>query len=299
MLDEPFTGWAILPAESRTCSCFGKSEFDLRLDNKSRMNREIHVRFCEGPGVRFPRATRLVILCRTADEAARALELVQRWVTTNGLTLHPTKTKIVDVGTEGFDFLGYHFRDHRHWPREKSQKKLKDTLRTKTKRNSGQSLKAIIVDVNRTLVGWFEYFKHGRPWIFGRLDGWLRGRLRSPRQNTTTMLAGLFAASVSAVLLGVSKILVTDFAILMLLGAGWEWGTVARGNSLQLHVPEAIAGRMVGFYYLVTLGVNALGALLLGVLFTHLGVDPSTMLVGVVVLVLMLGLALTRRAGLD
>ncbi|MCB0918458.1 MAG: MFS transporter [Actinobacteria bacterium] len=127
----------------------------------------------------------------------------------------------------------------------------------------------------------------------------LRGRLRSPRQNTTTMLAGLFAASVSAVLLGVSKILVTDFAILMLLGAGWEWGTVARGNSLQLHVPEAIAGRMVGFYYLVTLGVNALGALLLGVLFTHLGVDPSTMLVGVVVLVLMLGLALTRRAGLD
>ena len=143
------------------------------------MNREIHVRFCEGPGVRFPRATRLVILCRTADEAARALELVQRWVTTNGLTLHPTKTKIVDVGTEGFDFLGYHFRDHRHWPREKSQKKLKDTLRTKTKRNSGQSLKAIIVDVNRTLVGWFEYFKHGRPWIFGRLDGWLRGRLRS------------------------------------------------------------------------------------------------------------------------
>ena len=27
-----------------------------------------------------------------------------------GLTLHPTKTRIVDVReTEGFDFLGYHF----------------------------------------------------------------------------------------------------------------------------------------------------------------------------------------------
>ena len=36
-------------------------EFDLRLDNKSRMSREVHVRFREGLGVRFPRATRLVI----------------------------------------------------------------------------------------------------------------------------------------------------------------------------------------------------------------------------------------------
>ena len=29
-----------------------------RLDNKSRMSREAHVRFCEGLGVKFPRATR-------------------------------------------------------------------------------------------------------------------------------------------------------------------------------------------------------------------------------------------------
>ena len=38
-----------------------------------------------------------VILCRTAEEATRALELVQTWVSDNGLTLHPTKTKIVDA----------------------------------------------------------------------------------------------------------------------------------------------------------------------------------------------------------
>jgi hypothetical protein len=29
---------------------------------RSRMNREVHVRICEGLGVRFPRATRLAIL---------------------------------------------------------------------------------------------------------------------------------------------------------------------------------------------------------------------------------------------
>jgi hypothetical protein len=35
------------------------------------MRREFHVRFCEGGGVRFPSATRLVILCRRgkAEEA--------------------------------------------------------------------------------------------------------------------------------------------------------------------------------------------------------------------------------------
>jgi RNA-directed DNA polymerase len=120
-----------------------------------------------------------VILCRTAEEAVKALDLVTQWTADNGLTLHPTKTKIIDVRTEGFDFLGYHFRDQRHWPREKSQKKLKDSLRQKTCRTSGNSLESIIHDVNRTLVGWFEYFKHSRPWIFGKLDSWLRGRLRS------------------------------------------------------------------------------------------------------------------------
>ncbi len=38
-------------------------EFDLRLDDKSRMSREVHVRFRESLGVRFPRATRPVDGC--------------------------------------------------------------------------------------------------------------------------------------------------------------------------------------------------------------------------------------------
>ncbi len=51
-----------------------------------------------------------VILCKTADDAAQALELVRHWVTDNGLNLHPTKTRIVDARTDSFDFLGYTFR---------------------------------------------------------------------------------------------------------------------------------------------------------------------------------------------
>lgn len=127
-----------------------------------------------------------VILCRTEVAASPALAIVQRWVGENGLVLHPTKTKIADVRTDGFDFLALsfpladrHFQDQRRWPRKKSLDKLKDSLRAKTPRNSGQSLHRVIANVNQSLVGWFGYFQHSRPWIFGRLDSWLRGRLRS------------------------------------------------------------------------------------------------------------------------
>jgi RNA-directed DNA polymerase len=120
-----------------------------------------------------------VILCRTPEEALQALELVRTWVSDNGLTLHPTKTKVVDARTDGFDFLGYHFRDRKHWPRKKSITKLKDTIRAKTKRTNGDSLRVIISAVNQTLRGWFAYFQHSRPWIYQDLDCWIRGRLRS------------------------------------------------------------------------------------------------------------------------
>ena len=123
---------------------------------------------------------RRVILCRSAEEAERALELVRKWVTDNGLTLHPTKTQIVDSRTESFSFLGYDFLGTKHWPRKKSLQKLKDTLRTKTRRTSGDSFQWIIVDVNRTLRGWFNYFQHStRRSVYSDLDSWLRMRLRS------------------------------------------------------------------------------------------------------------------------
>lgn len=121
-----------------------------------------------------------VVLCRTAEEARQALELIQSWVSENGLTLHPTKTRLVDAAQEGFDFLGYHFERDQHWPRQKSVQKLKDSLRTKTRRNSGFSLDRIIATVNRTLRGWFAYFQHStRKSVYKDLDGWLRRRLRS------------------------------------------------------------------------------------------------------------------------
>jgi RNA-directed DNA polymerase len=120
-----------------------------------------------------------VILCRSQEEAERALELVRQWTQEAGLQLHPVKTRIVDATQRGgFDFLGYHFERNMKWPREKSLKKFKDTIRAKTRRTNGNSLQAIIEDVNRSVTGWFEYFKHSHQTTFAPLDKWVRMRLR-------------------------------------------------------------------------------------------------------------------------
>jgi RNA-directed DNA polymerase len=85
------------------------------------MRREFHVRFCEGLGVRFPRATRLVLGFQHRKEAERfSKELVKRLARFN-LELHPDKTRLIEFGRyaienrsrrgagkpESFDFLGF------------------------------------------------------------------------------------------------------------------------------------------------------------------------------------------------
>lgn len=137
--------------------------------------------FMEASGFQMVRhADDFVVLCRSAQEAAHALGVVQWWTARAGLILHPDKTRIVDATERGgFDFLGYHFERGYKWPRTKSLKKLKDTIRPLTRRKSGQSLAVIISGVSSVLAGWFEYFKHSHHTTFEPLDSWVRMRLHS------------------------------------------------------------------------------------------------------------------------
>ena len=121
-----------------------------------------------------------VILCASREEAERALNTIWQWMEQAGLTLHPTKTRIVDATQRGgFDFLGYHFERGYRWPRKKSLDKVKDVIRQKTRKLRSGSMSQIIEDLNRTLRGWFEYFKHSHRTTFRPLDAWIRGRLRT------------------------------------------------------------------------------------------------------------------------
>ena len=145
------------------------------------MRREFHVRFCEGLGVKFPGATRLVVLCASAAEAAAALHEVRSWVEANGLTLHPDKTHIGDcrVAGEGFDFLGYRFEAGQRRVRKKSRHKLFARIREKTRRTRGDSLSKVIAELNPILRGWFNYFQQAHRFTFPIVDGFVRRRLRA------------------------------------------------------------------------------------------------------------------------
>ncbi len=131
--------------------------------------------------MRFPSATRLVILCASEPEAEAALRQITAWVTANGLTLHPDKTRIGDSQqpSQGFDFLGYRFEAGRRFVRRESLTAFKDKVRDRTIRSRGDSLERIIADLNPLLRGWFGYFKHARPRLFRKLDGFIRRRLRA------------------------------------------------------------------------------------------------------------------------
>jgi RNA-directed DNA polymerase len=120
-----------------------------------------------------------VILCRNMEEAQAALELVKMWTAEAGLTLHPEKTRIADAVTDGFEFLGYRFDKGQRWPRTKSKKKLRESLKPLLKRTSGVSLRTIIKKINPKLRGWYGYFKHARRRGLHDMDRWVRTRLRA------------------------------------------------------------------------------------------------------------------------
>ena len=102
-------------------------ESDLRLDNKSRMSREVHVRFREGLGVQFPWATRLICAFQYESDARRFQEVLHKRLARFSLELAEEKTKLLRFGRfatqetarlgEGapgtFDFLGFtHYCGH-------------------------------------------------------------------------------------------------------------------------------------------------------------------------------------------
>jgi len=119
-----------------------------------------------------------VILCRSQSEAEAALQLVAAWVEKAGLTLHPTKTKIVDSRVESFAFLGYSFRGDQIYPRRESLAKMKTRIIELTPRQRPGSMASIARELTSLLRGWFHYFRHCRWTIFKTLDGRIRSRLR-------------------------------------------------------------------------------------------------------------------------
>jgi RNA-directed DNA polymerase len=165
------------------------------------MSRETHVRFCEGLGGRFPRATRLVVMCGSAQDCEEAQRRIEHVLGRLGLQLHPQKTRRVELGEgkQGFDFLGCHLHKRmsgrlweqkrlrryylQRWPGQRAMKRVRQRVRELTPRwRCHQDLRGVIAELNRVLRGWGQYFRSGNAARqFTVVDGYVERRLRSLR----------------------------------------------------------------------------------------------------------------------
>ena len=142
--------------------------------------------------MRSPRPTHLVAICRTREEAERALASARAVLEDElKLQLHSEKTRIVHV-SQGFEFLGYKIGRGRSMryraggpglyaiPRQRSLDRFKDKVRAITHRRNPKSLAGMVEELNPVVRGWGQYYRraHVRR-LFHRLDGWIVRRVWS------------------------------------------------------------------------------------------------------------------------
>jgi group II intron reverse transcriptase/maturase len=149
---------------------------------------------CSHLGLLVRYADDFVALCGTESQAQEALRRIRLVMDRLGLTLHPEKTRMVDLrhGKEGFGFLGCTIRKKRsiqrapekhfmqRWPSPKAMKKLRDRVREITsKRHSGLDVKQLIAELTPVLRGWGNYFRTGNAdREFNKMDSFVVKRLR-------------------------------------------------------------------------------------------------------------------------
>jgi RNA-directed DNA polymerase len=151
-----------------------------------------------GTGELVRYADDFVVLCSTRAQAERALRQAASLLGQLGLTLHPEKTRVVDLrgGAEGFDFLGCHFharmsgrlwqrkriiRYYLHrWPSQRSMNRARLRVKALTdRRRVGMELSDVIAGLNMFLRGWGNYFRTGNAsGKFRQLDRYVAWRLQ-------------------------------------------------------------------------------------------------------------------------
>jgi RNA-directed DNA polymerase len=133
-----------------------------------------------GTGELVRYADDFVVLCSTRSQGEEAERRATTLLSELGLSLHPDKTRVVDLrqGREGFDFLGCHFharmsgrlweqerkiRYYLHrWPSQRSMKRARARIKALTGRSQvGEQLPDVIGRLNLFLRGWGNYFRSG------------------------------------------------------------------------------------------------------------------------------------------
>lgn len=152
---------------------------------------EVWEQRCSHLGTLVRYADDFVVMCRTGSDVEEAERRVGLILARLKLSLHPEKTRKVNLswGKEGFDFLGCHLHKRlsgpiwerqrkrvyflQRWPSARSMKRLREKVKglTDCRWNGVKDVREIIERLNPILRGWGNYFRTGNAAIkFNQAD---------------------------------------------------------------------------------------------------------------------------------
>jgi RNA-directed DNA polymerase len=129
------------------------------------MGREFHVRFREGLGVQFPRATRLIITGTSKELLRNEVQpLVAHFLSERGLELSHEKTSITHI-EDGFDFLGQAVRRYGTKlllkPSRRSVRAFLARIDDEIQQDGGHHTAGELIErLNPKIRGWALYHRH-------------------------------------------------------------------------------------------------------------------------------------------
>jgi group II intron reverse transcriptase/maturase len=127
-----------------------------------------------------------VLVCR--KDATQALQAFEGIALRMGLTINREKTRITKL-TEGFDFIGFEFVKRRSpnsgklsiyiHPSKSSQRNIRRRIKSFTKRRAPIRPAEFVKEVNQTVRGWVNYYRHTNASdAFRRLQRFINTRFR-------------------------------------------------------------------------------------------------------------------------
>ena len=160
-------------------------------------------RHCAHLGTLVRYADDFVVMCRTQADCEEARRRVDHVLQKLGLTLHPEKTRSVELtdGKEGFDFLGCHLHKRmsgrlweqqrlrryylQRWPSQRAMKRVRERVRQLTPRGRCHAdVRGIVAELNPILRGWGQYFRTGNASRqFNMVDSYVVRRLKRLRKQ--------------------------------------------------------------------------------------------------------------------
>jgi RNA-directed DNA polymerase len=138
----------------------------------------------EKRGHRFARyADDCNIYVKSERSGHRVMASIGRFITKKlKLRINERKSKVARVGER--KFLGFRLRRIKDKVKRivspESLKRFRKRVRELTTRTRGVRVTQMVVELNQYLRGWFGYYGFSeQPWVFDRLDKWIRRRIRS------------------------------------------------------------------------------------------------------------------------